>query len=359
MEYHLTTLLQSVLLGLCVLLIIALRQRIRLLPLSGFLSILSLHMLHNILSEGYAIQLPHITHFFSFLYGPLLYLFIYYLAYEFKEFKRKHLWHFVPAFVVFPIPFYSELLGRLVHLSVFVSLVLYLVLSFQTLSHIQKVLYDTKSNDLVTLNWLKKLLTILCLVATFEVLSFLINLTGYQIRVDVTYLLSSLSLLFFVSAITIKAIEQDDIFDGISSRDEALSNELHIIDKTGKDREINLTLASRDITETIEKYESYLDPNLSLQQFATNTGYSTRDVSYVINQSIGLNFNEFVNKYRIRHACDLLESSEGRSSIIDIAYKSGFNSKSSFYSAFKKLTGQTPKQFQENHLSDGESSTKS
>ncbi len=362
MEYNLTTLFQSVLLGLCILLVIALRKRIRLLPLTGFMTILALHMLHNILSEGYGLRLPHFTHFFSFLYGPLFYLFIYYLAYQFKGFKRKHLWHFVPAFVVFPIPFYSELLGRIVHLSVFVSLAIYLVLSFQTLSHVQKVLNDTKSNDLVTLNWLKKLLILLCLVAIFEVLGFLANMTGYHIRVDVMYLLTSLSLLFFASAITVKAIEQDDIFDGISKTDEILSIEIQNIEREGINREIrdiNLTQATIDITETIEKSELYLDPNLSLRQLANNTGYSTRDVSYIINQSIGLNFNEFVNKYRIRLACQLLRTRETNHSIIDVVYKSGFNSKSSFYSAFKKLTGLTPKQFRENDQTIQESSTES
>ncbi|MCY4334687.1 MAG: AraC family transcriptional regulator [Litoreibacter sp.] len=66
-------------------------------------------------------------------------------------------------------------------------------------------------------------------------------------------------------------------------------------------------------------------------------------VSQVLNEKIGQSFFDFVNSYRVKEAqTRLLNSDE---TILAIAYDIGFNSRSSFYTAFKKGTGQTPTAF--------------
>lgn len=58
------------------------------------------------------------------------------------------------------------------------------------------------------------------------------------------------------------------------------------------------------------------------------------------------NFNDFINAYRIEETISILTSSSlSKLTIEAIALKAGFNSKSTFYSAFKKQTGKTPKEF--------------
>ncbi|WP_449397875.1 helix-turn-helix domain-containing protein [Chryseobacterium wanjuense] len=66
----------------------------------------------------------------------------------------------------------------------------------------------------------------------------------------------------------------------------------------------------------------------------------------MINAGFQKNFFQYVNEYRIEHAKKLLkDNSKNKLSILGIAYESGFNSKTSFNTTFKKLTNQTPSEF--------------
>jgi AraC-like DNA-binding protein len=69
-------------------------------------------------------------------------------------------------------------------------------------------------------------------------------------------------------------------------------------------------------------------------------------ISRLINDEFGVNFNEFVNKYRIEEAKKLLESNESKLFTMEhIAEKSGFGSVNSFTRVFKEFEGITPGQF--------------
>ena len=66
-------------------------------------------------------------------------------------------------------------------------------------------------------------------------------------------------------------------------------------------------------------------------------------LSEVINDEFGQNFNNYMNEFRVNHAIELLSSGEKRHFTIDaISKMSGFHSKSTFNSAFKRMTGVTP-----------------
>jgi len=84
----------------------------------------------------------------------------------------------------------------------------------------------------------------------------------------------------------------------------------------------------------------YLNPNLSLWILARHIGVSENYISQVLNEVIGQNFFDFVNSYRIEAA--KISLSSGEATILAIALDAGFNSRSSFYKAFRKVTGQTP-----------------
>ena len=87
----------------------------------------------------------------------------------------------------------------------------------------------------------------------------------------------------------------------------------------------------------------YLDPNLSLWALSSHIGVSDNYVSQTLNEEIELNFFDFVNGYRIEAAKRALRG--GDETILAIAFDVGFNSRSSFYTAFRKVTGQTPSAF--------------
>jgi AraC-like DNA-binding protein len=64
-----------------------------------------------------------------------------------------------------------------------------------------------------------------------------------------------------------------------------------------------------------------------------------------------MSFFDYLNRYRIEHAKELLSGMHGQSgAILNIAFAVGFNSNSAFYAAFKKRVGQTPAQYRRAHL---------
>ncbi len=93
----------------------------------------------------------------------------------------------------------------------------------------------------------------------------------------------------------------------------------------------------------LKNNEVYLEPDLSIQRLAKLIGTKPNYLSQVINQYYGKHFRDYINSYRIEKAKELLQNTD---LIIEaIAYDTGFNSTSTFYSAFKKETGLTPKNF--------------
>ncbi|MCG9971696.1 helix-turn-helix domain-containing protein [Christiangramia crocea] len=97
----------------------------------------------------------------------------------------------------------------------------------------------------------------------------------------------------------------------------------------------------------IEK-QSYLDPNLGLEELANQLDMSPTHLSKIINTYSDYNFSDYINSLRIQQAKKLLnDDSFCRYTIVSIGLECGFNSKSTFYSAFKKFTSQTPSEYRE------------
>ena len=84
-----------------------------------------------------------------------------------------------------------------------------------------------------------------------------------------------------------------------------------------------------------------LDPLVSLPKLARAVGITPNQLSYVLNHHVGKSFFDFVNAARIDEARSVLVLEPDRT-ILDIALSVGFNSKSTFNLAFKKITGETP-----------------
>ncbi|WP_422105275.1 helix-turn-helix domain-containing protein [Winogradskyella sp.] len=90
----------------------------------------------------------------------------------------------------------------------------------------------------------------------------------------------------------------------------------------------------------------FLNPTIKLKDLANTHNLSEGYISQLINKHSGLNFNEFINTLRIDEAKHLLLNKDyDHYTIMAIGLESGFNSRASFYTAFKKYTGQTPSEF--------------
>lgn len=105
-------------------------------------------------------------------------------------------------------------------------------------------------------------------------------------------------------------------------------------------------IALHRLRRLMEYDKPFLDSTLTLAALAERVGLPAHHLSQVINEQCGQNFADFVNSYRIEEAKRRLHDPHfAHYSILAISEDSGFHSKSTFNTAFKKHTGLTPSEF--------------
>ncbi|WP_379087188.1 helix-turn-helix domain-containing protein [Pedobacter sp. UC225_65] len=104
------------------------------------------------------------------------------------------------------------------------------------------------------------------------------------------------------------------------------------------------------LTERLQKIileeELYKNPDLKLNDLAKKAGISGHQLSQLLNDNLGKSFAAYINEYRINEACQLIINDKGIK-LEAIGYEVGFNSKSTFYTAFKKHKSTTPTLYKE------------
>ena len=106
-----------------------------------------------------------------------------------------------------------------------------------------------------------------------------------------------------------------------------------------------------NISDFIISAQRFLDPYLSMEELSKDLGISVSHMSKLINSFSGHNFSDYINGLRVEQAKKLLADPDfSQYTIVSIGLESGFNSRSTFYAAFKKFTTQTPSQFRDSNL---------
>jgi ligand-binding sensor domain-containing protein/AraC-like DNA-binding protein len=106
------------------------------------------------------------------------------------------------------------------------------------------------------------------------------------------------------------------------------------------------------LMQLMEEKKVFLDADLTLYKLARQLNVHYNHLSQIINEKLKRSFNDFINSYRIEEAKKKLENpAENKKTILEIAYETGFYSKSVFNTAFKKFTGMTPSEFRKASIS--------
>ena len=110
------------------------------------------------------------------------------------------------------------------------------------------------------------------------------------------------------------------------------------------------------IREAVEMDHLYRNPELSLALLSEKTGIAPKQISRILNQVAGMNFNDFVNSYRVEAFCRELKKTQNTNlTLLGIANSCGFNSSATFQRTFKKLKGVTPGTYFQRRQEMGES----
>lgn len=102
------------------------------------------------------------------------------------------------------------------------------------------------------------------------------------------------------------------------------------------------------IEKAMNEDKVFLESNINLERFAEQIGLKPRDISAILKMHYQSNFFEFINRYRVEEAKRLLVLPELKNeTILEVIYKSGFNSPSAFHRFFKRMVGVTPTEFRQ------------
>jgi AraC-like DNA-binding protein len=108
-----------------------------------------------------------------------------------------------------------------------------------------------------------------------------------------------------------------------------------------------LTHLKEQLAHLMEHDKVYTDSSLDLPNLARRMSISTHELSYLLNKGFGQSFFQYMNTHRVEEARRLLRDPAYRHlNMLGIAFQSGFSSKTTFNTTFKKITGQSPSQFQ-------------
>ncbi|MEO0045125.1 MAG: hypothetical protein RL705_316 [Bacteroidota bacterium] len=308
-----------------------------------------------------------------FLLPPLFYYYFRTLLDKSFIFSKREIIHFLPAMlyllysvVIFITDkivlkeyyFYQDGkdkdLSTWYQVSGFISLTFYLVLSLKIYIKYKKITYNTLSfADSLRFNWAKRFLLAFLLLLTVRGLFFIINPEWGEFGKKFWYYLC-FSILFYYISISgyVNSIRSVTSFKNLKSDQEPIKSLGDNLNLTAEKNEIqDLTLWKEKIENLMLVDKLYENPELTIAHLCNKTGTHSKKISQVINQGFEMNFNDFVNHYRIKAVINKMEKGEHYTiTLLGIAFDCGFNSKSTFNRSFKRNTKLSPKEYIEKHF---------
>ncbi len=313
-------------------------------------------------------------------YGPLIYLYVFQLTSPVNNgAEKRSYWHFLPvlAGIVLLLPFYllegsaklalTEALRKggvmendtfhamliqfgftLFILGTIVQLGLYFLFSIKRLiRHSKRIKNEFSDIDKINLQWLRNLLLGLgCIFILYLGDQIFPDLMGMNILGD----LVTVMVVVLIYTMGYLGLRQSAIFTSAfisppTGIEKSTDQEEEKYRRSGLDKETSLVFLN-DLSHHMDVNKPYLEGNIVLPQLAQQLGIPPNYLSQIVNEQLNVNFYDFINGYRVEEAKRLMRSSgQQNSNILNIALDSGFNSKSAFYTAFKKATSMTPTQY--------------
>jgi len=209
----------------------------------------------------------------------------------------------------------------------------------------KKNVLDSISNaDVINLNWLSLLFYVWAVSALVLFPISVLTVGRDWMPVSLTHALLQISNVVFIFIVGYYGFKQTTVF--ANSR-----HQIEVAPKKNPYQRSGLTkLHSADIHSQLlnlmTERRPYLNGDLTASELAEQLGVSANHLSQVLNQEQHQNFFDFVNSYRVREVQrKMKDSAFDHYTLLAIALDSGFNSKTSFNTVFKKLTASTPSQY--------------
>ena len=301
---------------------------------------------------------------FSFLIFPSFFFYVLAICYKNYTLKLKSLLHVAP-FVLYNLLLFcavlfdeNDLIQLIAHKWLWIAVafllklqaLLYLIAAIHVLNKYKKIFLENYANGSIAIySWLLRIVIIFSITLPFTILKEFLLLGNYQLIFSWIIAALTATVLLMLSWFFLKALYSPELFRGIDPQIKPSKKLLNSASES-KPLETELDLNSALLVERLSEYmiakEPFLESTLTLQDLALQINIPARELSFLINQHIGQHFFDFINKYRIEKALEILKKSSSKEyTIQQILYEVGFNSKSSFNTAFKKHTQITPTEY--------------
>jgi AraC-like DNA-binding protein len=277
------------------------------------------------------------------------------------KFNKKYYLSFVPGVIVFLLilpfdivpgfkgyPFPKFVLNIIVY-TIFITSnlqmwVLWVLAYYKLYKHQKNIQLLASDTAPVDLRWLRHLLLVIGVMMLIFVVNNLLMIHTQLLYRQWVYLGCSLMVCYYL-------IAQKEIFPyhpaSIAEVNQVIEEFQHQPKQIKSRLDDGLSQRLKLRLENLMAHDKlYLDSELNLPQLAQSMEVSVHDLSYLLNDNIGMNFFQFINAHRVEEAKQLMLSDKHKHlNILGIAYSAGFSSKTTFNTAFKKQTGLSPSEF--------------
>ena len=194
--------------------------------------------------------------------------------------------------------------------------------------------YYSGQSGTITVNWI---IIILALQIAEFILKAVLAHAFSNINPDMQIITNEYCYIIETFLLVVLGIWQKSIPVFIAAGEEVNSPVLRVDD---------LKRYAQKLEKFMAEQQPYLDPELTIEKLSELTRIRKLSLSQTLNKGFDKNFFTFIKEYRIRHVEQILKNkAQGNSTIMDIAYDCGFNSKTAFNRAFKEVTGKTPTEY--------------
>ncbi|NET35056.1 MAG: AraC family transcriptional regulator [Cyanothece sp. SIO1E1] len=187
------------------------------------------------------------------------------------------------------------------------------------------------------LNWMQSIVYGFMGLFTLFVLSLVLNISSNYPDFDYEqyFYLGSFVLVYWMT------------FKSVKLEGDTAPPQTEIPTTTNTTKPVEVDSKQKDqLLEYMLTEKPYLNSELTAVDLAQTLGLTRHQLSQILNEQLGKNFYDFINAYRVdAFKAHLEDPAFANYNLLGLALESGFKSKSSFNSIFKKVTGMTPSQY--------------
>ncbi|WP_299225261.1 AraC family transcriptional regulator [uncultured Psychroserpens sp.] len=230
-----------------------------------------------------------------------------------------------------------------------ISMGFYLILSLRYYANYKKLIFDTVSYaETILFNWIRNFMIAFLCILILRILFFILNPDWGEFGSQFWHYISFSFVFYYISINGYTNAVKSSVFYITNSKNEAIftktDEQKTVLQDIGVDKDIELWKAK--ILVLITEGKIHENPTLTLADVAEKLNTHTKTISSVINNGFEMNFNDFINHYRVEAVIEKLKNGEQNTkTLLGIALECGFNSKATFNRAFKKNTSLSPKEY--------------